>query len=275
MSLAHESVVFVHSTGTGPILWAGVPEEVLGGRRKLTPSNLGYAPSPLIERGVRVAAKDDATHLLKAIEKEDRIHLVAHSYGAFVALLMMHDLGDRLASLFMYEPVLFGALGKNIDEAAKIDPAAAEQARSFLSDPSFLEDEEKLGRSEWLEVFIDYWNRPGSWSRMPQAMREQQLAVGWKMSQEVRSAFFDNSSFDEWPIDTVPTTIMFGQRTTAASRAMSQLLAREPGKSGAMRANVTLVEAPGIGHMAPLVAPAAVYAEIGRHLAQQQEEVAR
>ena len=28
-------------------------------------------------------------------------------------------------------------------------------------------------------MFIDYWNRPGSWSRMPEALREMSLALGF------------------------------------------------------------------------------------------------
>src|SRR5689334_10774793 len=113
MTTADEAVLFVHSTGTGPALWAGVPPEAVGRRRILLPANLGYPPNEPVARGTTVTAKDDAVHVLEHVPHDvARIHLVAHSYGALVALHTMAALGERLASAFFVEPVLFGALAK-------------------------------------------------------------------------------------------------------------------------------------------------------------------
>lgn len=255
-----EAVLFIHSTGTGPLLWAGVPDSAIGGRRKLLPSNLGYPPNPPVERGRTVTAQEDAAEVVRAVPDETRrVHLVAHSYGALVALHTLPALGDRVASLFMFEPVVFGALAKSPDAG----PEAAEQARLFGAHPWFLHDAEKGGREEWLEMFIDYWNRPGSWSKMPESMRELSRALGWKMFQEVRGCFLDETPFDAWKV-TVPLTVALGERTTAASRAMSRSFAR-------CRANATLVEIAGVGHMAPLTHATKVHDELARHFARLDE----
>ena len=255
-----EAVLFIHSTGTGPFLWAGVPDAALGGREKLLPATLGYPPNAPVERGRTVVAQDDAAEVVKAVpQATTRVHLVAHSYGALVALHAVPALADRLVSVFLYEPVLFGALAASSDA----DPEAVAQARSFGAHPWFLHDVDKGGRAEWLEMFIDYWNRPGSWSKMPDPMRELSLALGWKMFQEVRACFFDETPFESWKLD-VPTTVAFGERTTVASRAMSRSFARG-------RPNVTLVDVAGIGHMAPLTHAAKVHEEVARHLARLDE----
>ncbi len=258
---AREVVVFVHSTGTGPFLWAGVPDAAIGGREKILPANLGYPPNPLIERGHEVTPADDAAEVLRAVPDGARVHLVAHSYGGLVALLAIREIADRVASVFLFEPVLFGALAA----ASDVDREASEEARSFASHPWFLRDPEKGGRSEWLEAFIDYWNRPGSWSRMPDQMRELSLMLGWKMFLEVRAIFRDETPFDAWALPG-PTTIAVGGRTTASSRAMSRRLARG-------RANVTLVDVPGVGHMAPLTHATQVHEELARHMARYDERV--
>jgi pimeloyl-ACP methyl ester carboxylesterase len=257
---ADELVLFVHSTGTGPFLWTGVPNAAIGGRTRLHPSNVGYPPNALIERGHTVTVLDDVAEILKAVPPGDaRVHLVAHSYGGLVALHAIRELGARVASTFFFEPVAFGALV----QAREIERAAAEQARMFETHPWFLHDMEKGGRVEWQEMFIDYWNRPGSWSKMPESMRELSLSLGWKMFQEVRSVFFERTPFGAWNLPG-PTTIAIGERTTPASRAMSRALAHE-------RSNVSLVELPGVGHMAPLTHAAKVHDEIARHFSRIDE----
>ena len=63
------------------------------------------------------------------------------------------------------------------------------QARSFRYHPWFLTDLERGGSDDWLEMFVDYWNRPGSWRACPRRRKEETRALGWKMFQEVRSCF--------------------------------------------------------------------------------------
>jgi pimeloyl-ACP methyl ester carboxylesterase len=126
----NEAVLFIHSTGTGPSLWAGVPDAAMGGRQKLLPANVGYAPGELVERGRRVTAADDAAQVLRAISPDiARVHVVAHSYGALVALHAIPAIADRLVSVFFYEPVVFGAVARSPDP----DPAALEELRRFVA----------------------------------------------------------------------------------------------------------------------------------------------
>lgn len=252
--MSRDAVLFIHSTGTSPLLWAGVGPSVIGEREAIAPANLGYPPNPPVPRGERVTLEAEAAHVLRAVpEGAERVHVVAHSYGATVALVLAPALGARLASMFLAEPVLFGALADDADS----DPEAVAQARAISEGPLLLH-EEKGGGEEWLEAFVDYWNRPGSWSKMPDALRDVARAVGWKMFLEVRSCFELKKPFDAWEI-AAPTTLVMGARTTVASRAMTRALARR-------RPNVTLVEMAGTGHMAPLTHPHLVHAELARHL---------
>ncbi|MFO0759264.1 MAG: alpha/beta hydrolase [Byssovorax sp.] len=244
MSEAETLSVFIHSTGTRPSMWDAVPAEVIGTTRKLAPPNLGYPPLAPLLRGQRVTAADEAAHLLAMIGESPRVHLYAHSYGASVALDLAHRLGPRLASLFTFEPVFFGALALD----AGSDPAAVAEAMAFDEHPWFLHDEAVGGTDAWLEHFIDYWNRPGSWARMPESMKDESRAVAWKMYQEVRSCFFDVKDFGARPFPEVPCTIATGERSTRGARAMAQALHRR-------NPHATFVEIAGAGHMAPLTRP--------------------
>jgi pimeloyl-ACP methyl ester carboxylesterase len=248
----NDVVVFLHSTGTGPILFHGVPPSVLGGRAAIHPAHLGYPPGPAIPRGTHVSVQDDVAALLRRLPAEPRLHLVGHSYGAVVALLAAKELAPRVRSMFLYEPVLFSALGDDVQ-----DPEVAKELHSFDRHPWFLADETRGGGREWMEIFVDYWNQPGTWGGFPDAMQESLLALGWKMFLEVRSCFAPMTSLSSFMLPGA-VTLAYGDRSPAASRAMARGLA-------AGRDNVRLVALPGVGHMAPLTDPDRVYAAMREH----------
>ena len=249
--------LFIHSTGTAPFMWDSISEELVPSSQRLQPSNLGYPPYDVIPRGQKTTLAQEAAHVLTQVPADEPLDVVAHSYGGLIALELLPVLGDRVRSLCLFEPVLFGALMK--DETA--DPATLERARSFLANDWFLTDEERGGTDPWLELFIDYWNRPGTWARMPQMMRNHSLQVGWKMFQEVRSVFFEAKTFEERPLPRVPVTLVMGER--------SPIEAREIVKSYARRHPfVRTVELPGTGHMAPLTHPAKVHGALAEHLSR-------
>src|SRR5262249_30646775 len=159
-------------------------------------------------------------------------------------------LGARLRSMCLLEPVLFGALYRARRETD--DDAAAEEARGFFEHPWFLHDAERGGTDAWLEGFIDYWNRPGPWARLPPAQQDPLRAVGWKMFQEVRACVYAFDSFADARLPEVPCTLVVGTRSTRASRAMTRAVAAE-----SPHARVVEIEA---GHMAPVTHPALVHA---------------
>ena len=179
-----ETVLFIHSVGTSRQLWAGVTSETIGGRESVCPANIGYPPHALVPRGQTITAADEAAHLLQSLPNDaSPVHIVAHSYGATVALALAEHpaFRGRLQSMMLAEPVLFGSLIADHDGAiTAAEPATVDSAREFAANPVFSQDETG-GGPEWLGVFIDYWNRPGTWVRMPESMKRDTLAIGWKI----------------------------------------------------------------------------------------------
>lgn len=241
------TTLFIHSTGTGPGMWATVPDELAPDR--IAPANLGYAPNPPLPRGQVVTLDDDLGHLLAAAG-DGPLDVVAHSYGATLALAMLGRADVR--SLFLVEPVLFGALVRE-----PLTPEIEADTSWFMDQRWFLDDDARGGGEEWLTRFIDYWNRPGSFAAMPAPMRQAQLAMGWKMYQEVRACFYGMDRFPAIPAD-VPTTLAIGERTTASSRAMTARMA-------AINPHVAVAVLPGTGHMAPVTHPGKVHAALREH----------
>lgn len=246
-------VVFIHSTGTGPFMWDSVPEEIVPASRRVVPTNLGYPPGPAIARGTHFTIADEVEQVWSQLPADD-LHLVAHSYGGLMAFDLFPRLGPRLKSVVLLEPVLYAALSR--DESA--EAAALADARSFDKNAWFLADESRGGTEPWLEFFIDYWNRPGSWARMPEALRAQNLAMGWAMFQEVVSVFAEVKGFDERALPNVPVTLVRGERSPAGARGViAQLAKRNP--------HARLIELTGTGHMAPLTHPQKVNEALETH----------
>lgn len=247
--------LFLHSTATTPAMWQSVPDTITAGTTKRCPIHLGYPPLPPLARGVPCSAEDDAAAILAALPAGD-VHLFSHSYGGTVALALSAALGPRLRSMFLYEPVVFGALIH--DHAIDTGPEGlAEAAALTATHPWFLDDAHG-GSEAWLEVFIDYWNRPGTWQRMPPAQQAWTRSIAWKMYQEVKSVFTRVSRFDAYPIR-VPTTLVMGERSPRASRAMVHGLAQ-------VNPSVRTVELAGAGHMAPITHAPKVWALMEEHM---------
>jgi pimeloyl-ACP methyl ester carboxylesterase len=242
--------LFIHSTGTTSALWANVPPELYAGTTPLFPANLGYPPNPPVPRGVTLNADDDARHLLAQIPADaTALKVFGHSYGGLVAMKLARLATVPVESLVLLEPVLFGALGAVLDR----HPEAVPEVENFHASPIFLNDAAG-GTAPWLELFIDYWNRPGSWARMPAELQAAQLALGWKMYQEVRSVSLDATPFAEWQLP-MPLTLLYGEKTTASAKAMVAELA-------AVNPHARVVMLPGVNHMAVAVKPAVVWAAL-------------
>lgn len=248
-------LVFLHSTGLGPFMWKPYLGRVTGAS-EFTPCNRGYAPDDRIERFTTSGLKDDVAHVLTQVPSDEPVHLVAHSWGATVALELA--LGGRLtvASMWLYEPVLFGSL---LDVAHELDPATRGDLQRVVDAFRQVGDADGGGEA-WLESFVDYWNGPGAWQAMGERARDSMRGVGWKMFQEVRGVFEDVRPFEDYRLD-IPVTLVAGGRSPRPARAMSRRLAAElPG--------ATLQEIEHLGHMAVLHAAGDLMPLLQAHLAR-------
>ncbi len=237
------TMVFIHSTGATPQMWAAAPVEALRGVEVFTPANLGYPPRLPVARDTPCGVDDDVALLGSQLPAEGTLHLVAHSYGGLVALKLLPAIQDRVGSVYLFEPVMFGALNRS----APKDPAVAAELKRFADDRWFLHDEDTGGREAWLSAFIDFWNKPGSWSRMPEEAKASTRSLGWKMFQEVRSVFNDANDFEDFVVR-APLTLVKAERSPASSRAMVDALAK-------VNPHAHVETLAGTGHMAPLTHP--------------------
>jgi pimeloyl-ACP methyl ester carboxylesterase len=182
----------------------------------------------------------------------DRFHLIGHSYGGAVALKASLLHRERIESLVLIEPVLFALLvAEDPEQPAAREIAAVRDATIAAKDRG------DSGRSA--EHFVDYWMGPGAWAGTPDPRRRAIANAMTKVRAEWHAIFSEPTPLAAFARLEVETTLIVGSRSPASSRGVARLLARTLPR-------LTLVELPGVGHMAPVTHPDPVRAAIATHL---------
>lgn len=247
--------LFIHSTGTGPFMWAPFQATVPEGIRVVAPVNRGYAPHDLLPRGADFSVKDEVQHLLSQLPDDaSGLHLVAHSYGGFAALSLAKASALPIRSLWIYEPVMFGALRPDL---SKCSPDVVAEVEALYGAGNAMLDPDMAGTDVWIERFIDYWNRPGTWQAMPDKAKQLTRAVSWKMFKEVWMISHEPEAFAHYAFN-VPFTLVRGEKTTAAAGAIVDHLAQ-------VNPAATVETLTGTGHMGIITHPEKVAASLAQH----------
>jgi pimeloyl-ACP methyl ester carboxylesterase len=238
--------------------WRRLSERLAPAFRVLLPDFLGSGDNPAWPADAPFDFTMDVHAVAGVIAEQERpVHLVGHSYGGLIALTLARTMPSQVRSLAVYDPVAFGVLHDAADEGGLENLAQAG------SHPVFT-DETKGGTEDWLEVFIDYWNGPGSFRALPAASRDAFLRVGRKVYLEVRSLMADRTPRAAYAAVTAPALLLDGQHSPlAARRVIAHLSTAIP------RATARTVE--GAGHMGPITHASIVNEAIASHI----EAVAR
>jgi pimeloyl-ACP methyl ester carboxylesterase len=187
----------------------------------------------------------------------DPFALVAHSYGAAVALIAAISQPHRVSALALYEPTLFALV-----DADRSPPNDADGIRNAVADAeAALDAGDPRGAAE---CFIDFWMGRGAWARMPEA-RQAPIATsvinlrGW-----ARALFDEPTPAAAFASLDIPVLYMMGKNSPASSRGVARLLTQ-------VLPHLEAVEFEGTGHMGPITHPDLINQTIARFLEAPQE----
>jgi pimeloyl-ACP methyl ester carboxylesterase len=247
------AVVLLHSSGLSGRQWGRLSEVLGRSHRVIAPDFLGSGENPPWPAGRPFDLSMDVDVIERLlVDLRQPAHLVGHSYGGLIALILARRAPERVRSLAVYDPVAFGVLHDAGDEEGLTD------LMRVGGHPVFL-DEEIGGGDAWFEVFVDYWNGPGAWRAMSESGREAFLRVGRKVFLEVRSLGSDRTPRSAYARVGAPSLVLEGERSPIAARRVVRLLA-----SALPQGREATV--PGAGHMGPLTHAALVNQAIVDHI---------
>jgi pimeloyl-ACP methyl ester carboxylesterase len=178
----------------------------------------------------------------------ERFHLVGHSWGGALALRAALAYPERVESVAVYEPALFGLAraadpgNPDLDVLAEVVQHGAQMVARG--------DHEGAARS-----FIDFWMHPGAFDAMAPARRAQILGTIECIGSWWRTLSEDPTPLSAFAGMSAPVLVMTGRDTRAAARCVAEaLVAAVPGAQ--------VVRFDGLGHMGPLTHPERVLAVI-------------
>ena len=252
--------LLIHSGGFTSRQWRKLAELLAGDFDVVAPDLLGYSASDPWPDGKPFHFRQDLDFVESLLgDGDDRVHLVGHSYGGFLALQLALRRPERVQSIAVYEPVAFGILDDVEDADARGQLALVR--RTWIPDTSGADE-------AWLRAFVDWWNGPGAWDHLGEETRRAFRTLGWKVFQEVVSLAADRTDRATYATITAPTLILGGTKSPLTERRVVE-------KLGAALPHATARLIEGVGHMAPISHAAIVNEAIAAHLRSASHPLTR
>jgi len=246
-------VVLLHANASSSGQWRALSDLLAPRYHVLAADSYGAGKSPPWPADRPVLLRDEAALLEPVFARAgEPFTVVAHSYGAAVALVAAVEQPRRIRALAVYEPVLFSLL-----DAASPPPNDADGIRAAVAGSvAALGAGDPAGAAR---CFIDFWMGKGAFDGMPGSRQGPIVASiasvgGWGhalLAEPTPLAAF--SRLD------VPVLFMMGTESPPSSRGVARLLTRALPR-------VEVVEFERLGHMGPVTHPEVVNEAVSRFL---------
>jgi len=231
-------VVCLHSNASSSSQWRALMEQLAARFHVLAPDSRGAGKSGWPATG-GATLQDEVAFLEPVFQRAgDPFVLVAHSYGAAVALVAAASQPGRISALALYEPTLFSLL----DEQSPA-PNDADGIRQVAALAGAAVDAGHLDRAA--AYFIDYWMGDGAWERTPEARKPSIAASVSHIRQWETALSTEPTPLSAFAALEIPILFITGTESPVSSRSVARLLL-------SVLPNVQHVEFDGIGHMGPM-----------------------
>jgi pimeloyl-ACP methyl ester carboxylesterase len=249
------TVILCHCSSASHKEWLPLIQELTPDWRVLAPDFIGYGQSEMWPGDRLFSGQADVDVLLALAERSDQpLHLVGHSYGGALALHAALNLGEKVKSLTLVEPVSFNLLRvEGRPEWAEIERLGS----AVLSAVADGKDRDAAA------AFMRYWLGRLRWWLAPEKFKAAITATIRKVALEFTIVLDEETKLGDYASVEAPTLLIAGTKTRAPARAVVDLLG-----SAVPSAEIKLLK--GAGHMSPFTHPDALNRLILDHLAARR-----
>lgn len=213
-------VVMLHSSLSSKSQWTALAGRLASRFRVIALDLCGYGdnapPSGMAPFTLDEEVRLIAAHVDQLVAPRIRVHIVGHSYGGLVALRFAQCRSERVASLALYEPVVFRVLGDEDAAVADIE-RRAERILDLVT---------ASRRHDAAQAFVDFWSGHGSYSSLP-------LSTQASIARRIDKVPLDFEAALCWPLGPTdlraifaPTLLLAGNRSPALVQRIVSSLTR-------------------------------------------------
>lgn len=250
---AGPGVVCLHSNASTSGQWRALMALLAPRFHVLAPDSHGAGKGPAWPTDRALRLRDEVALIEPVLARAGAAPvLVAHSYGASVALLAAALHPGRVRALVLYEPTLFALL-----DAESPPPNEADGIRGAVAAAGAALDAGDADAAAG--HFIDFWMGEGAWQRTPESRRgpiaeSVRNVRGW-----ANALVNEPTPLSAFAALDVPVLLMVGSASPASSRGVARLLT-------AALPRAQRLDLDGVGHMGPITHAAQVNEAIARFL---------
>jgi pimeloyl-ACP methyl ester carboxylesterase len=253
-------LIFVHGDAGSAKQWKRLFEHFRPTRHVFAYDLIGCGLSRPIDAGMSLRCESsiyahDAEVLLAAIDRlGGHADVVAHSGGSLGALLAALERPGAIRTLTLFEPVLFDLLREAADP--ELQPVL-DHARTYR------ELFEHHGAAAAMAAFVEFWNGPGTWQRLPDLVRDAMLSGADRLYCEWGLLLSGASGPTRADLARLFTPVLYlcGDRTIAPVKRITEI-------AQAALPSCRAVTVQGATHMAPFTHAAQVIGDLEAHLAR-------
>jgi pimeloyl-ACP methyl ester carboxylesterase len=250
-------VVCLHASASSSRQWQPLMDTLAFRYHVLAADSYGSGRSPAWRQDRPLTLRDEVALLAPVFERaRDPFFLVAHSYGAAVALIAALEYPERVMGLALYEPTLFSVIEADSPPPNDVDGFR----RAFAETAAALDSGDAAGAGR---CFVDYWSGAGTWESMPEPRQDQVASSIANIRDWGHACLAEPTPITAFSWLGAPVLLMTGKDSPASSLGVSRRLA------GALP-RVEAVEFQGMGHMGPVTHPEAVNQVIACFLARHR-----
>ena len=234
-----ETLLCIHGSAASGRCWNPVAAALAARFDVATPDRFGCVRGVHWSAGIPASFEVEARHLASHLcDAPQGAHVLAHSYGAAVALELALRWPHLVRSLTLYEPARFALL---VD-----DPDATEAREEILRIGGRVSQWVRAGRAgDAAALFVNYWSGAAAWDALDERQRHVVLACMPKVAVEFDAAFADRTPRPRFARLAMPVRLLRGSESPAPTRRIVDVLA-------GLLPRVDVVDLPGLGHMGPV-----------------------
>lgn len=211
-----QAIVFVPGSFSTGSSWRNISTPLSESYRTITTSLSGYGKTPERRKPGGTHMDDEMDVLETVLNKADApVHLVAHSFGAWVALALAVRRAPKLLSMTLLEPTAFNLLDLG-GESALNQEVHAMTRRYF--------NEWDNGNQQAVRHVIDFYGEAGTFDTYPPAVQEKLIGQTPTNILDWKTGYADPMKLADLAAVKVPTLVVCGGASHRAMQRCNQLL---------------------------------------------------